>query len=252
MVDDDQFAQVSKMAEIGLMTASLSHEMRQPLFAIKSYAQLLMMDRRNAGDERLRHLLSAVELLEEMINPLVDFSRHNRGESVAFDLADAARAAVKLLQFRLRKHGVHLHESYEPGLPRVLAHPQKLQQVFINLLQNSLDATEKRNPRHLYVSIRRGEGDTVEALVGDNGSGISSTDAARIFEVFFTTKAEGKGTGLGLWIASDIIRAAGGQIELVDPPHLAGAEPAPATLFRIRLPVVRRIETGHGSPVSTY
>lgn len=252
MVDDDQFAQVSKMAEIGLMTASLSHEMRQPLFAIKSYAQLLMMDRRNVGDERLRHLLSAVELLEEMINPLVDFSRQNRGESVAFDLGDAARAAVKLLQFRLRKHGVHLHESYEGGLPRVFAHPQKLQQVFINLLQNSLDATEKRNPRHLFLHIRRGAGDTVEALVGDNGSGISQSDATRIFEIFFTTKAEGKGTGLGLWIASDIVRAAGGQIELMDPPVIPGVDPAPATLFKITMPAVRRMDSGSSSPVSTY
>lgn len=249
MPDKERLEQVCKMAELGLMTASLMHEMRQPLWAIKANMQLMMVQ--SDAEARERHcqqMTHGIEAIERLIGLVVDFARApatgQAGDMEEIDLNAPLQGALNMLEYKMAPSRLVLHSALTPGLPTIRGSYQGLLQVFLNLMHNSLDALEGVQERHLWVISRLSAGGEVEVLIGDSGEGIPAGVAEQVFEYFFTTKPRGKGTGLGLAISLEIVRSHGGVLELVRPeerPHtpLNGGGPEPVTLFRLSLPAAQ-------------
>lgn len=247
MPDKQRLEQVCKMAELGLMTASLMHEMRQPLWAIKANLQMMMMARSDEDRATFMSRMSdSIGSIERLIAVVVGFARED-GEGVEameeLSVNAPLQGALDMLEYRLSPNKMVVHRHLSEGLPAVRGSHQGLLQIFLNLLQNSIDALDEVSERHLWVISRLSPGGEIEVLVGDSGKGIAPNVAEQVFEYFFTTKPRGKGTGLGLAISLEIARSHGGVLELLGADHPArrsvnGGGPEPATLFRLILPAM--------------
>ncbi len=238
-------AAAGRLAEFGRFAAQQIHELRQPLFAIKGLAQLLLEKDHVELEEVLdfaRHIVEQSERLGALVATL-------RQLSVPAQATTRARAEIgpvlvrvtSLLDFRLRKTGATLRTRVAPDLPPVAATPSTIEQILINLLANALDAVkgsaqplvqvraqvQPENPRFAIIEV------------ADNGLGIAKTLRPRLFESFFTTKGDEQGTGLGLAVSRELARGAGGDLALLDE---AAGWPEPAnTVFRLTLPVSQEL-----------
>ncbi|HEY7373474.1 MAG TPA: ATP-binding protein [Polyangia bacterium] len=241
----DLLAAAGRLAEFGRFAAQQIHELRQPLFAIKGLAQLLLEKDRVELDEVLdfaRHIVEQSERLTSLVSNL-------RLLSVPASHDAARRAEIgavlvrvtSLLDFRLRKAGATLRTQIAPDLPPLVISPHGLEQILINLLANALDAVA--GVAHPVVQVRArvlAENPRFAIVeIADNGSGVAKTVRHRLFESFFTTKGEEQGTGLGLAVSREIARTSGGELELLDDPG-TWSEPA-GTVFRLTLPVSQEL-----------
>jgi len=233
-------AAAGRLAEFGRFAAKLNHELRQPLFAIKGLAQLLLDRGEVDRDEVLdfaRHIVSQSERLTTLVGDLRHLSvpAARNAERVSAVSPILLRVAA-LLDWRFRK-GVTFRSEFAPELPSAAIAPPELEQILVNLLSNALDAVAGRPNPIIQVRVRRGEDSAVpsiEILVADNGVGVARSARERLFEDFFTTKGPEAGTGLGLAVSREIARAADGTLALLDAP---GSWPEPAvTVFRLTLP----------------
>lgn len=199
-----------EMAELGVMTASLLHELRQPLFAIKGLAQLVAAE--HAGDDRLAQLLEQVGYLEHLVDHYGSFARGSGG-TAPYDLNEPVRGAVEMLAVTRKRSGVEvrLELAAEPLLVR--GRPHAARQVAINLLHNALDAVESTTSPWITVRTRL-DGTHVRLEVEDSGTGQPSKVGAELFQPFVTSKPPGRGTGLGLYIVYKLVREAAGELEL--------------------------------------
>jgi two-component system C4-dicarboxylate transport sensor histidine kinase DctB len=206
--DDERLLQLAELAEAGLAAASLVHELRQPLFALKATLQL----GQQAGGldpARLADLLTSVEHLEGLLDA---WGGVGREESPAlYDAGEVVGEVVRMLRPRARSVGVDVELRLDP---RVWAHgaPSVARQVTTNLLQNALDAVAGQEARQVVVGVYA-QGGQVVIEVADSGPGLDPSVRDRVFEPFVTTKARG-GTGLGLYVARRLCETAGGSIEL--------------------------------------
>jgi len=238
-------AAAGRLAEFGRFAAKLNHELRQPLFAIKGLAQLLLDRGEVDRDEVLdfaRHIVSQSERLTTLVGDLRHLSAPaaRNAERVSVVSPILLRVAA-LLDWRFRK-GVTFRSEFAPELPAAAIAPPELEQILVNLLSNALDAVAGRpNPiiqvRVQPVDVRRADGATVpsiDILVADNGAGVARSARDRLFEDFFTTKGPEAGTGLGLAVSREIARAVDGALVLLDAP---GTWPEPVvTVFKLTLP----------------
>ncbi len=245
--DRNWLRQVFRMGEMGVMASSILHEIRQPLFSIKGYIQMLLLEAHKSGhvDDRLVKVHELVEDLERRASSYLDFSRDPDEQMIPLDISAPVRGAVRMFQHRLDRARVQLHLELASDLPPVKGSFSLLQQVFVNLLQNSLHALKEKaygEPRDIWVRTQaKDDGRQVEILFGDNGPGVDADVAEKMFEYFFTTKPVGEGTGLGLAISREIVKAHGGDISLVDAGVWGGdGEAGPRILFSITLPVLSR------------
>jgi C4-dicarboxylate-specific signal transduction histidine kinase len=204
----EQRVLAANLAELGVLTASLLHELRQPLFAIKGYTQLA---RREGGSrpDRLDRVLEQVEHIEALIGY---YGSGGQPEPPAvFDLNNAVRRAVSIATHRAHKIGVLLEEKLADAPVRVLGSEIGAVQVVSNLLQNAYDAVEVQptDCRKVSLSTRFDNGRCL-VEVEDTGPGVAPWLADRLFDPFVTSKA--KGTGLGLFIARQRVVQAMGEI----------------------------------------
>ncbi|MCB9746412.1 MAG: HAMP domain-containing histidine kinase [Alphaproteobacteria bacterium] len=202
---------MARLAELGLITATLAHEQRQPLFAVKAIAQLLERQVEGSAVGLVGQLLDQVEHLERLVDGVGLYARAPDGELQPLDLNGSVRAAADLMRHRGQRRGVQLRVERSSGLPAARADATAVMQILVNLLQNALDASPRGAEVHVQV-IR--EGGQLHAEVRDHGPGISEALRERVFEPFFTTKPVGEGTGLGLSISRDLAEASGGQLAL--------------------------------------
>lgn len=224
-----QLTQLERLAATGQLAAQFAHEVGTPLNLISGHVQVL---RARASDERaikrLNVIAGQIKRITEIVRTMLDSTRSPRPrlESVSINaLLDEILDAAKPT---LMARGVELRMEMAEGLPRIEADPDRLQQVFLNLINNSLDAMPAGGA--LSVSTRRGAEDLIIELA-DTGEGIAADQIELIFDPFFTTKRE-RGTGLGLTIVKQIIAEHGGKVEVE-------SEPGQGTAFRIRLPLWR-------------
>lgn len=241
--DDPQWIHMLKLAELGVTSSSLLHELRQPLFALKGYLQLLVSEGRgeHPSDPRLERCLRLVNDMEQMASSFLDFSRVTESRMLPLDVRAPVEAALGLLSGRFRRAKVELRLDLPSDLPVVQGNPLTLQQVLVNMLGNAIDALCERDEqplRCIWVVARRYEEEGVRLLVADNGTGIDPVLAEQIFNYFFTTKPEGKGTGLGLAISASIVAAHGGVLRLIPPQSESWESPEllPCTVFELLLP----------------
>jgi len=208
----DQTIQSEKLAEVGRLSAGIAHEVNNPLAVIAYATQLLQ--REEGGDEFQRELLarigSEVERLKTLTGGLLSFSRSGETRLRPVDLCQTLQEVLLLLQYEINRQQIELVSELQP-VPLVQADPNKLKQVFINLVMNACQAMGRHG--RLVVGCCQLDGQVV-ASVADNGPGIPDEVRQKIFEPFFTTKKEGEGTGLGLYLSQNIINEHEGRLEV--------------------------------------
>jgi two-component system, NtrC family, C4-dicarboxylate transport sensor histidine kinase DctB len=238
-------AAAGRLAEFGRFAAQQIHELRQPLFAIKGLAQLLLEKDRVELDEVLdfaRHIVEQSERLTGLVSNLRQLSvpaARDIGRRV--EIGPVLVRVTSLLEFRLRKQGVTLRSQIAPDLPPLAATLHGMEQILINLIANALDAVAGKSQAIIQVRSRvQAENPRFAVIeVADNGTGIAKAVRERLFESFFTTKGEEQGTGLGLAVSREIARSLGGELELLEEPGV-WSEPA-VTVFRVMLPVSQEL-----------
>ena len=232
---------LNRTATAGALSASVAHELNQPLGAIQSYAEAatLYLKADPPDIERAERILANIRRDNQRA---ADIISHLRGllkkrdeiELQEFDLNEAVRDALQILRPEALKRGVALdaHEANSP-LP-VRADPIHLQQVILNLAVNGMDAMQDCAPGGGKISIQTGLADesAIEVRVADSGTGIPTDKLNRIFDTFYTTKRDG--TGLGLSIARTIVETYGGKI-------WAENRPGGGAVFRFTLPLSRML-----------
>lgn len=211
-VAEQTIQQSSKLAALGEMSAAVSHELNQPLAAMKTYlagAKLLLQRRRS--DEALSSFQRIDDLIERMgaiTRQLKSYARKGGDAVEPIDVRHSVSSALAMMEPQLRRREIAIAASL-PRDPVVIdADKIRLEQVLINLLRNALDATKATSEPEVKVLVS--VGDDVVITVRDNGGGIEDLDS--LFEPFYTTKAPGDGTGLGLAISSGIVNDLGGRL----------------------------------------
>lgn len=227
---------LSRLEELGRMTAELIHELRQPLLGVKAFGQMLQG---RAHDEefvkqRAAKILTQVSRMESIVDRSKRFSREHEPRLQTVDLSLAIDEARELLQPRLLRLGIELRLELEEPLPAVLADPGELQQIFVNLISNACEAVA---PSDGVIVIRTALGDAhVVVSVLDNGPGVPDDLRERIFEPFVSTKESG--TGIGLLVCRRIARSFGGDVSLAE--GTEGTEGARFDLTLLRREPTRR------------
>ena len=212
-------AHVQRLAIIGELTAAIAHELKQPLSAIMSNADAAgtLLDTANPPLGEIREIVSDIRRADlradQVLGHLRDFLRKRETLMGALDLNDAITDVLPLVVGDARKRRIQIRTEFANDLPPVFGSPTQLQQVMINLIVNGMDAMANtpEAKRELVVRTTKPNGDArVEVSVSDHGSGIATGSMPRLFESFFTTRAEGM--GLGLSIARSIVETHGGRI----------------------------------------
>lgn len=230
-VAEQTLAQSSKLAALGEMSAAVSHELNQPLAAMKTYlagARLLLQ--RNRPDETLSSFQRIDDLIERMgaiTKQLKSYARHNADAMEPVNMGDALASALALMEPQLRQRAVTIDRALPDQPVLVLGDRVRIEQVMINLLRNALDATEAVDDPTVEIILAAGE--TATLTVRDNGPGI--TDHDNLFEPFYTTKKPGDGVGLGLAISSGIVNDLGGRLT-------ARNGSAGGAVFEMQLPIL--------------
>ncbi|WP_235813634.1 sensor histidine kinase, partial [Pseudomonas syringae] len=218
----DELVQTSKLTALGTMSASISHELNQPLAAIRSYAENaeVLLDHQRTEDARgnLKLISELTGRMASIIAHLRAFARRDRHAPESVALQPALEDALALLAKRRRAMEVELIRDLPDATIWVQAGETRLRQVLGNLLANALDAlTEKGPPRRLWISVEQ-TAEGVNLYIRDNGPGFSQEALARAREPFFTTKTRTQGLGLGLAICDTLMRALGGELLFANHP----------------------------------
>ncbi|MCC8392117.1 two-component sensor histidine kinase [Paraburkholderia sp. MMS20-SJTR3] len=229
----DELIQASKLAALGQMAAGITHELNQPLAALRSFSDntrvLLERGDQASARENLEAIAALTERMGKITNQLKLFVGRARPRGARAPIVRALRNVVGLLQKRLQgvelefvllqaadgdcANSIRTPLSLADDHPELVAHCDdlRLEQVLINLLGNALDATAGMSPPRITVEVEAAQA-YLAITVGDNGPGIADDVLPRLFEPFFTTKEMGQGLGLGLAISSSIARDCGGSL----------------------------------------
>jgi len=235
----EQLLHSEKLAAVGQLISGVAHELNNPLTAILGYSQLLTASGQ-VGPQALGYtekLYKQAQRTHRIVQNLLSFARQHKPERIPVQLNAAIEDTLALRDYDLRMSKIRLHLDLSPDLPEAPADPHQFQQVFLNLINNAVDAIlEKSEEGDLWV--RTGvDRDTLFVEFTDSGSGVK--DPSRVFDPFYTTKPVGKGTGLGLSICYGIVTEHGGTI------RVRNAPPRGAT-FRIELPITKDLNLVDG------
>jgi len=231
-----ELAHMNRSAAIGHVSASIAHEIKQPLTAIVMNAgaglRWLAKDAPNVEEaaHALRNIVGNGNRASQVVEALRAMFKKETPSRTLVDINDAIREVLTLLHIELDEHAVLTKTSLKEGLPRVMADRVQLQQVIFNLVMNAIEAMSSTAAGSRVLLLRSEATDTGECIVAieDSGPGIEPETLKRIFEPFFTSKS--KGMGIGLSICRSIIEAHGGRLSA------APARPR-GVIFEILLPV---------------
>lgn len=213
----DRLALVESMAVIGEISATVAHELNQPITAVGLVADRLAAhgdDRVSVHARDVGRIADATRLMRRIVDGVRDYSRRGPTVFVTTPAAKPALDALTLLEPSLEARGIEVHADLPEGLPEISADPDRLEQVFVNLVSNAQHALESLpagRARALRVGVEALE-DRVVYRVEDDGPGIPEEHLPRLFEPFYTTKRLGVGTGLGLALARRIVGEHGGRL----------------------------------------
>jgi two-component system NtrC family sensor kinase len=206
----EQLLQSEKMSAIGQLIAGVAHELNNPLTAILGYAQLLESEKLEPRAlDYASKVFKQAQRTHRVVQNLLSFARQRKPEREEFDVVKVLEEALLLRDYDMKVSGIKLEREIEPGIPAVSGDPHQLEQVFLNIINNALDAMLESDG-HTFKVVAGVSDNNVVIEFHDSGPGIK--EANRIFEPFYTTKSVGKGTGLGLSICYGIVKEHGGEI----------------------------------------
>lgn len=239
-VRQEQLMQSGKMAAVGTLTSGIAHELNNPLNNIGLNTEALIDGFEEYPDERKLALLKQIEVQVERasatVRNLLDFTRKESPVFTRLAVGTVLESSARLMANEMKLAGVTLETDLEEGLPEIRGNPMSLQQVFVNLFLNAVQAMPEGG--RLTVRARR-EAEGVRVDVADTGRGIPPEQLDRIFEPFFTTKDPGEGTGLGLSVTYGIIEKHGGRITVE-------SDPGRGSVFSVFLPAAGEEDPGGG------
>jgi signal transduction histidine kinase len=225
-------ARGDRLAAIGTMAASVAHEVNNPLTTVLGYARLLAEDKPAEHPDRagLDLIAGEAERMKAIVGGLLDYARRPGATVEPTDVDHLLRRTVMLLEPTARRARVRLETELDGALPRAAAELYALQQVFFNLVHNAIQAMPDGGA--VVVASRRGPGGVaLEVTVTDQGPGVAPDERERIFETFYTTKAAGAGTGLGLAVCKHLVAGFRGGLTVEDGPGGRGAR------FKVVIPI---------------
>ncbi len=225
--------QIHKVRAIGTLTAGVAHELNNPMNNIMLTSHILMEGYATLDDEERMEMLQDIAdetgRAKHIVANLLDFARESTSTMETQDLEKLLKDTIRLAENQLRMSGIRIELQVPEDLPSVHGDGQKLQQVFLNLILNAVDASSKGSKIQV-IALPDGQSENVAIKVIDYGHGIPKHVQSSIFDPFFTTKAKGKGTGLGLSVSQGIVAKHGGKITV-------SSEEGSGTIFTVLLPV---------------
>ncbi len=236
-----QLIQIEKMASLGKLSASVAHELNNPLEGILTYAKLIAkrIRKQEQIDERTQDILNDLDLIVTetsrcgtIVKNLLLFSRKQVGDFETFSINSIIEKTVRLVEHHLRISKVELETAYSSNDMKLYCNPNQIQQAILAICVNAVEAMP--NGGTLKITAGRDEtAGTIRVKISDTGMGIAPEDIPHIFEPFFTRKTEGKGVGLGLSIVYGIVERHGGEIDVE-------SKVGEGTVFTLTLPQTER------------
>jgi len=241
----EDLIQAAKMAALGQLSTGITHEINNPLTAIRSYAdnaeQFLQKDRLDMVESNLKEISKLTVNMASITSQLKSFARKSKGELKTINIEDSIQNALSIIQPKIISSGtkIHVKNRSDNASSLVLADEIWLSQILLNLISNAISATKENSERMIWIStketsIKDKKHYSIE--VKDNGDGITETNLPRIFEPFFTTKSNTKGLGLGLSISFNLAKDMNGLLEARN--HEKGG-----ALFTLSLPMANTEKT---------
>lgn len=225
----DDIIQKNKLLVLGKLTASLLHEIRNPLTAVKLNLDFIKMHKSDLPDDinnSLDDCYKGVLNIQNLVEQFLGFSKKSPDREEYISVCDVSDAAIDLVKQRANKLKVKIEKFYSDNVPKIYFDRKKLLQVFLNLINNSVDSFTDEGSIKIYA-YNAAENGKIKVCwdIHDNGCGISPEDQSKIFEDFFTSKNEGIGLGLGL--CKTILNEYNAEISFT-------SEANKGTIFRVR------------------
>lgn len=212
-----ELAHSQSLATVGRMASMIAHDLRNPLSSVKMGMQIMAKDSSDQNRELSAIALEQIRHMENILTDMLTYARPEAGKMEWVNIVKLLELSVRAEQRRIDESAISLHTSYQQGLPTVPGEPDKLRQVFSNLLVNAIQAVSDQSAERREIQITAelslgGKGTAIQVKICDRGEGLSEVDRGKLFEPFYTTRA--KGTGLGLAICQQIVEQHGGRVKL--------------------------------------
>lgn len=211
-----QLWQAAKLATMGELAASIAHELNNPLATVTLRVEMLQGTMPPDAPQRraLEVIEQEVERMGQLVGNLLQFTRRGQQQGSTLDVREEIKCTLELIHYHLRNRHIAVVCQFAPDVPMVQADRLQLRQLFLNLFTNASDAMPQGGTLTLLVRTDP-PGQQIEIAISDTGMGIEAEDLPRVMEPFFTTKPEGRGTGLGLPICRRIVQEHQGALYIV-------------------------------------
>lgn len=218
--------ETERLAVVGELAAGMAHEIKNPMAGIKVSMEVLSQEASLDPEDKevLLRVINEIDRINALLKGLLNYARPPKPETVSLDINQVLESTIKSVRYSLRtpsskaeklRKQIEFVKSFSPDLPRIIADPGQLQQIFLNLLLNAVDSISERGT--ITIQTRETSGGDVQITIADDGKGIDSQSLEEIFKPFFTTKTQG--TGLGLAITKRLVEQHhGGSITVSNTP----------------------------------
>lgn len=225
---EEKIVQSEKLVEIGTLASGIAHGINNPLAGIMGYAEIIIDEKSpNQMKKYAEKIVSEAERASDLVRWLSRYSKQAKDSDITnVDLIKVINESLEALNHAWKSSDIVIIKEFQKT-PNIKGNPSELQQVFINIIDNAMDAMHKGGKLNLSTAINNG---CVEVKISDSGVGIPNENLKKIFEPFFTTKKEGKGTGLGLYVTSMIVKKHHGKIDV-------DSKVGKGTTFTLRFPI---------------